>query len=177
MVVQGSSFNHKEFPASNVLILGKKDEWKYDRTNYWLGGSFTLKVDDCARMIVGCQIKNLGEGDASIYATKEFQVSGSNSGTGDWEILVEDQLIDSRNYPASLINFHFKEPVEFQFLKFELVSYWGTNGGGLQYFAAIPEGGPTTATTGEYLKNILQFHVSVSITLNPNNIKNNQNHN
>ena len=30
------------------------------------------------------------------------------------------------------------DPVELKYLRFELVSYWGTLGGGLQYFAAIP---------------------------------------
>ena len=151
MVVQGTSFDHRQYPASNVLILGEKDEDKNVKpysSNYWLaerewgktrGQGFTLKVDDCARMIVGCQIKNLGEGDASDWgATKEFKVFGSKRRTGDWKILVEDKFFDSRNYRASLHIFHFKEPVEIQFLKFELISYWGDWGGGLQYFAAIP---------------------------------------
>ena len=38
--------------------------------------------------------------------------------------------------PASLLNFTFEQPVEIQFLKFDLVSFWGA-GGGLQYFAPI----------------------------------------
>jgi len=37
-----------------------------------------------------------------------------------------------------LLNFTFDELVQVQFLKFDLVSYWGQYGGGLQYFAAIP---------------------------------------
>ena len=56
---------------------------------------------------------------------------------GPWKTLVEDQLIDTRFKAASLLNFTFDQPVEIQFLKFDLVSYWG-DGGGLQYFAAIP---------------------------------------
>ena len=47
-------------------------------------------------------------------------------------------MIDTRSKAASLLNFTFDKPVEIQFLKFELVSYWGKWGGGLQYFAAIP---------------------------------------
>ena len=52
---------------------------------------------------------------------------------------MEDELVDTRSKAASLLNFTFEEPVEIQFLKFELVSYWGKWGGGLQYFAAIPD--------------------------------------
>ena len=53
--------------------------------------------------------------------------------------MLEEELIDTRGgIEASLINFTFEKPVEIQFLKFELVSYWGEVGGGLQYFAPIP---------------------------------------
>jgi len=51
---------------------------------------------------------------------------------------VEHHLPDTRGKPAPLLNYTFKEPVEIQFLRFELVSYWGIQGGGLQYFAAVP---------------------------------------
>ena len=60
---------------------------------------------------------------------------------GPWTTLLEEQLDDTRHKPAPLLNFTFEKPVEIKFLKFELVSFWGTgadNGGGLQYFAAIP---------------------------------------
>ena len=73
-------------------------------------------------------------------ATKNFKISGSMNENGPWETLLEDQLVDtSRGEAASLLNFTFKEPMEIQFLKFDLISYWGKWGGGLQYFAAIPD--------------------------------------
>ena len=99
-----------------------------------------MKLDDCARMIAGCQIKNKGKGLDNNRATKGFKVSGSKKENGPWKILVEDELIDTTGFdiPAALLNFTFEEPVEIQFLKFELLSYWGDWGGGLQYFAAIP---------------------------------------
>ena len=65
-------------------------------------------------------------------------MSGSLNENGPWETLVEDELVDTRGVPASLLNFSFEKPVEVQFLKFDLISYWGPYGGGLQYFAAIP---------------------------------------
>ena len=124
--------------------MGQRDAWINDKTNFWLaergktaGQGFTLKLDDCAR-IAGCQIKNLGKGYLGNMATKGFKISGSKRETNPWEILVEDELIDtSGGQHAALLSFTFEEPVEIQFLKFELVSYWGTEGGGLQYFAPI----------------------------------------
>ena len=113
-------------------------------SNYWLadlmetaGQGFTLKLDNCARMIDGCRIKNKGKGTDDAWATKGFRVSGSKNQDGPWETLVEDELLDTRGKPAELLNFTFKEPVEIQFLKFDLISYWGNFGGGLQYFSAI----------------------------------------
>merc|ERR1712192_276376 len=100
-------------------------------------------------MISGCQIKNLGQGKSSDWATKEFRVRGSLNENGPWETLLEDELVDkSWGKPASLLNFTFKEPMEVLFLKFDLISYWGKNGGGLQYFTAIlAAGGPAAITT------------------------------
>ena len=64
-------------------------------------------------------------------------MSGSLNKEGPWEILVQDRLNFSRSETVQLLNFTFVKPVEIQFLKFELVSYWGPHGGGLQYLAAI----------------------------------------
>ena len=64
---------------------------------------------------------------------------------GPWRLLVQGQLNDTRNKHASLVNFTFEEPVEIQFLRFDLVSYWGHIGGGLQYFAAIPAATKTSS--------------------------------
>ena len=88
-------------------------------------------------MIAGCQIKNCDNKFKGRQSTKDFRVSGSLNKEGPWEILVEDQLINSRSEPVQLLNFTFVKLVEIQFLKFELVSFWGSHGGGLQYFSAI----------------------------------------
>ena len=142
-VVQSTAYH--SYQASNVLILGETDAFlAMGKYNYWLAEwqktteqGFTLKLDDCARLIAGCQIKNTGKGNSGI-ATKNFKISGSMNENGPWETLLEDQLVDtSRGEAASLLNFTFKEPVEIQFVKFDLISYWGSSGG-LQYFAAIP---------------------------------------
>ena len=83
-------------------------------------------------------MKNKGfVGAAWDWTTKDFRVSGAMDETGPWETLLEDQLVDTTGKAASLLNFTFKEPAEIQFLRFDLISYWGNTGGALQYFAPI----------------------------------------
>ena len=145
-VVQSTAYT-SDFPASSVLILAEEDAYVgYNNGyfNFWLaeyqktiGQGFTIKLDDCARMIAGFQIKNLGNG-SSVYATKHYKISGSMNETGPWETLVEYQLVDTTGgKTAPLLEFTFQELVEIQFIRFDLITYWGF-GGGLQYFAAIP---------------------------------------
>ena len=140
------------YPASSVLILGEEDGRLENskQFNLWLaeegkttGQGFTIKVDNCARLIAGCQMKNKGQGVSSNRATKGFRILGSSNEDGPWETLLEDELADTRGWTAAtLTNFTLEEPVEVQFLKFDLVSYWGV-GGGLQYFAAVPAAATT----------------------------------
>ena len=132
------------FHAKNVLVDSKEDgvdaQGNY---NYWLaeshekdGQGFTIKVDNCPRKIAGCYIRNTRKGAAG-GSTKEFTVSGSLNKDGPWLILAEGRLAYySGSKPATLRKLKLDKAVEVQFLKFDLVSYWG-NGGGLQYFAAI----------------------------------------
>ena len=48
------------------------------------------------------------------------------------------ELVDTRfDVPATNKEFIFEKPVEIQFLRFDLVSYWGEHGGSLQYFGPI----------------------------------------
>merc|ERR1711971_947631 len=154
-VVHSTAYS-SHYPASNVLILGEEDAYLDNtKTNYWLaefqkttGQGFTMRLDACARSVAGIQIKNIGKGLNSHFATKAFKISGSMNENGPWETLVEDQLDDTRGIAASLFNFTFEKPVEIQFIKFDLISYWGAGGGGLQYFAAIPAtSGPAAEST------------------------------
>ena len=119
--------------ASNVL----HDDYKswYAEYRKTTGEGFTIKVDNCKRLISGCEIKNKENG---YWATKEFRVSGSLNENGPWRTLIEDELADTRyKSDVDLVDFTFDHPVEIQFLKFEVVSYWGEYGGALQYFAAL----------------------------------------
>ena len=137
-----STGHSNHFPAESVLILGEEDvRMDNGKYNYWetktIGQGFILRIGYCKRLIAGFQIKNVGKGANRHYATDQFQIFGSTNENGPWKMLADYHLADTRSKPAPLLNFTFDEPVEIQFIKFELVSYWG-NGGGLQYFAAIP---------------------------------------
>ena len=109
-----------------------------------------MKVDNCSRLIAGFRIKNKGNGARNNWATKDFLVSGKNQ-TGSWQNLTEAQLSDTRAKPAPLLNFTFDKPYLVQFLKFDLVSFWGVKGGGLQYFAPIPATGKHKSLTNTSL--------------------------
>ena len=140
-MVEGTAFDCR-FLASNALTLSEEDVYgngvSGGPANYWLardgettGEGFTIKLDNCARAIAGCQIKNKGKGDDAHRATKGFQVSGSLGENGPWKTLVRAQLKDTTapwketgDKPASLLNFTFDQPVEIQFLRFDLISYW-----------------------------------------------------
>ena len=56
-------------------------------------------------MIAGCQIKNSDNKFIGRRSTKDFRVSGSLNKEGPWEILVKDQLINSRSETVQLLNF------------------------------------------------------------------------
>ena len=157
-VVEETKYSWK-YPASNVLTLGDTDvNINGKPANYWLaeqnedeGQHFIVKVDPCPRSIAGFQIKNLGEGGRGLRASRGFRVSGSLSKNGTWKTLKEDELVDTTGRkPAPLLNFTFEDPVEIQFLKFDLVSFWGKKGGGLQYFA------PILATSKQFIMKCLR---------------------
>ena len=146
----GETENVSNAPPSSVLILGDEDapgdRLESNSYNYWLarwgettGQGFTVRVDSRARWIAGFQIKNIGKEAASLgRSTKAFKVSGSKNEHGPWQTLVEDELADTSGdfTSAPLLNFTFEHPVEVQYLRFDLISFW-KNAGGLQYFAPI----------------------------------------
>jgi len=148
--VVGETENVSNAPPSSVLILGDEDapgdRLESESYNYWLarwgettGQGFTVKVDSRARWIAGFQMKNIGKEAGSLgRSTKAFKVSGSKNEHGPWQTLVEDELADTSGdfTSAPLLNFTFEHPVEVQYLRFDLISFW-KNAGGLQYFAPI----------------------------------------
>ena len=68
----------------------------------------------------------------------------ANTPEGPWTLALEKELEDSRQQedddPYRLQVMLLDTKVTMQFVKFELISWYG-NGGGLQYFTVIPETG------------------------------------
>ena len=143
MVVQDNGYGSR-WHASSVLILEENDGYLGgSKENYWLaktgtttGQGFTMRVDDCARMIAGVDIKNTK--NLHKWATQDFKVTASLNKEGPWETVLDARLPDTLDQAAELLNFTFQQPTKLKYLRFELISYWGTTGGGLQYFAPIP---------------------------------------
>ena len=121
---------------------------------YWLtnnrytGHGFTIKLNDCRITVAGVRIKNVAHVPTSSIrptrSTKGFRVSGVLKDSGPWEELLEEEFEDALSAEAptpTVQTFYFKEAVEVQFLRFDLDSYWGDVGGGLDYFGVITVSG------------------------------------
>ena len=121
---------------------------------YWLtknkytGHGFTIKLGACKVSIVGVHVKNIKHRTTQAHppsrATQGFRVSGVLRESSPWEPLLEEEfenpLLEGAPAPT-LQTLYFKEAVEVQFLRFDLDSYWGIFGGGLDYFSVITVSG------------------------------------
>ena len=98
--------------------------------------------------VVGVRVKNCAhryQGSVT-RATRSFRISGVDS--GPWEQLLEKEFQDPNDAPAPTVQtFYFKEAFEVQFLRFDLDSYWGDFGGGLDYFSVITVSGNLCSIT------------------------------
>ena len=111
------------------------------KTNY-TGRAFLIHLSHCNLGIAGIRIKNTVNGEYRNRASRKFRVSGLQKGDSRWyeETLVEGEFEDplaEGASPPELETFYFQEVAQVQILKFDLVSYWGAFGGGLDYFAVI----------------------------------------
>ena len=136
------------FPASNILTLDVDDEWSGHRTNpanYWLTESgktgeeqgFILYLG-CSKTVRGVSLKNTHNAGHGVRSTKKFRILGSATNSGPWqELLVAD--LDFEASSPLLQRLIFANSAVVSFIKFELLEYHGSSGGGLLYFAI--EGG------------------------------------
>jgi len=141
-LVSGTQLN--EFPAHNVLTLGEE---RRGRRNYWLaekgktsGQGFVVKLGSCESTVAGIRIQNTKHPNGPMMGTKKFRIYGSLSEQGPWgERILEEEMEDGRRVsgnPPPIHTFYFRLPVTFQYLRFELVEFFGM-GGGLQYFSPV----------------------------------------
>merc|ERR1719237_1968051 len=96
--------------------------------------------------IVGVHVKNIAHRDRTtsqdppLRATRSFRISGVLRESGPWEQLLEEEFENPlpEGAPAPTVQtLYFKEAVEVQSLRFDLDTYWGIFGGGLDYISVI----------------------------------------
>ena len=106
--------------------------------NKYKGHAFTLKLGECKLNLAGIRIKN----SCCARATRAFRILGILEASGPWVQLLEGEL-DEVKKPATptLQTFYFEEAVQLQFLRFDLVSFWGRHGGGIDIFEVITVSG------------------------------------
>ena len=102
------------------------------------GHAFTLKLSDCKVNLAGIRIRN----SCCQRATRAFRILGILEESGPWVQLLEGEF-DEVEKPATPIvkTIYFEEAVELQFLRFDLVSFWGQHGGGIGTFEVISVSG------------------------------------
>ena len=115
-------------------------------TTGFTGHGFTIKLSDCKINVAGIKIKNTVNGEYRNRAMKQFHVSGAKKSDlrWYWEQLLEEEFEDplSNDSPNPQIEtFYFNETVQTQLLKFEVESFWGNLGGGLDFFEVITVSG------------------------------------
>ena len=98
--------------------------------------------------IVGVHVKNIkhrtSPSDLPSRATRSFIISGVLRESDPREPLLEEEFENPflEGAPApTLQTLYFKEVVEVQFLRFDLDTFWGPYGGGLDYFNVITVSG------------------------------------
>ena len=126
-------------------FIDNGDNW-LATTNY-TGHGFTINLGDCRINLAGIRIKNTINGEYRNRATRMFRVFGLQKGDSKWEQLLQEEFEDpftDGNPSPELETFYFNEVVQIQQIKFQLDSFWGTLGGGLEYFEVITVTGEVT---------------------------------
>ena len=122
-------------------LLTRSQNEDHSSGNYWLGpegkstAKFVLKLrpDGGLTTISKISLVNTHNGFARDRSTKEFAVAVEER--GGWREVIRETLPDSRQMqdPLPLMEFPIN-PVEARRVTFQLLSFYGPAGGGLQYF-------------------------------------------
>ena len=93
--------------------------------------------NDCNLAVAGIKIKNARH-TQNKRATKVFRVSGSLEDNDTWEPLLEEEFSDPFSTGAPTVETHlFENAVELKYVRFDIDSFFGSKGAGLDYFAVI----------------------------------------
>jgi len=112
-------------------------------SNYWAtdngatGDAAQLfMVFQCSRTIKGFLLKNTHNAYDNDRGTQDFTISISESIDGPWTDILTGTLPDARDVSSvPVLNFDLENEVVTQYLRFQVDTYWGAYGGGLQYFS------------------------------------------
>eukprot|EP00092_Neocalanus_flemingeri_P033056 GFUD01035950.1.p1 GENE.GFUD01035950.1~~GFUD01035950.1.p1 ORF type:complete len:521 (-),score=149.13 GFUD01035950.1:312-1874(-) len=146
VTVSGDKYG-TDFPVESLLTHQDFEVWNGSHANYWAGpnkraGTFILNLG-CRQTFRGIRLVNTHDFTWKAGATRQFKLHVSDTKSGPWAQVLDTQLEDSRQQkdPLPLQNFALDTETTAQFLKFELVSWWGDYGG-LQYFDIERQIGP-----------------------------------
>eukprot|EP00092_Neocalanus_flemingeri_P012747 GFUD01013736.1.p1 GENE.GFUD01013736.1~~GFUD01013736.1.p1 ORF type:complete len:403 (-),score=79.02 GFUD01013736.1:170-1258(-) len=141
--VTGDNYDGR-FTVENLLTIQNKELVVDNKATYWLSpnartATFILNLG-CRETFDSIRLVNVHNRDYKDRATKQFRLYTSQTKSGPWTQVLDTQLEDSRQQqdplPIQLIALDTKTTA--QFVKFELLSWWG-RGGGLMYFNIVDE--------------------------------------
>jgi len=131
------------FGVDNIFTHNKAERNSF--AGYWLApertATFIVNLG-CQQDFSAIRLVNTHNQDIRDRSTKTFRLSVSLDLSEPWTRVLETSLEDSRRQqdPLPLQVLHLKERVKAQFIKFDLLEWYGY-GGGLQYMDIIREDG------------------------------------
>jgi len=124
------------FGVDNIFTHNKAERNSY--AGYWLApdrraATFIVNLG-CQQDFSAIRLVNTHNQNHRDRSTKKFRLSVSVDLSQPWTSVLETSLEDSRHQqdPLPLQVLHLKESVKAQFIKFDLLEWYGV-GGGLQY--------------------------------------------
>ena len=124
--VVSSNLGDDDAQVHNVLN-NDETEWLAEEGKTEEQG-FVLRTRGCERKITGLKIRNA----AKAFSTKGFKVSSALK-HGQWESLTKGNL----EQIAPFVTFQMDQSIQVRYIRFELLSYHGTRGGGLRSFSLL----------------------------------------
>ena len=115
-----SNLGGADAQVHNVLA-NDETEWLAEK-----GQGFVLRTRSCERKITGVRMKNAGQPRSS----KSVRISSALAFKESWNILAETDMEEN----TGTVTFHFSQSVLVRFIKFELLSYYDGESGGLRFF-------------------------------------------
>merc|ERR1712106_65972 len=154
MVISGPTWSYPGFTAGPLMfqayhvVTNEEDFWLDlpsipSSTNYWLVADRANGTDaqllmtfSCTKTIRGFRLKNTHNAQYKDRGTANFSISIWDSNTNQWTEVLFGTLPDARSAAiVPVLTFALDDPVTTDKVIFQIDSYYGDKGGGLQYFA------------------------------------------